>query len=143
MSFAQPQPKVLTYGCLEYPSSMPLPERLVLIERDIDQLLGAHQPAALAIETLLFNKNITTAMQVSEARGVIVLAAARRKLKIQNCSPLQVKMAVTGYGRADKAQVKQMIKLQLRLQEMHKLDDAVDALAIAVTGYHLIKNNIT
>lgn len=119
---------------------MPLNERLVELEKDLAELLDTHQPALLAVETLIFNKNITTAMQVSEARGVIVLSGAKRGITIQHCTPLQVKMAITGYGRADKSQVKQMIKLQFGLQEIHKLDDAVDALAIAVTGYHIYQN---
>jgi crossover junction endodeoxyribonuclease RuvC len=117
---------------------MPLPERFVLLDLDMTSLLDKYKPDALSIETLIFNKNITTALQVSEARGVIILSAAKRKIAIQNCSPLQVKMAITGYGRADKAQVKQMIKLQFGLKEMHKLDDAIDALAIGITGYHLL-----
>lgn len=116
---------------------MPLPERLVQIERDIDQLLVHHKPELMSVETLIFNKNITSAMQVSEARGVIVCTAAKRNIPIHHCSPLQVKMAITGYGRADKQQVKQMVKLQCGLQEMHKIDDAVDALAIGITGFHL------
>ncbi len=133
---------VLTYGCFEYASRLSIPERLVLIEKDINQLLDNYKPELMAIETLIFNQNITTAMQVSEARGVISLVGAKRGIKIQDCTPLQVKMAVTGYGRADKAQVKQMIKLQLKLQDMHKLDDAIDALAIAITGYHLINTTV-
>ncbi len=121
---------------------MPLPERLVCLERDMAELLDVHNPTGLAVETLIFNKNITTAMQVSEARGVIVLSGAKRGIAIQNCTPLQVKMAVTGYGRADKSQVKQMIKLQCGLQDIHKIDDAVDAIAIGITGYHLMQTEL-
>jgi crossover junction endodeoxyribonuclease RuvC len=140
LTYAAHQPSIITYGCFEYSSKMPLPERLVCLEKDMAELLDTYKPTALAVETLIFNKNITTAMQVSEARGVIILAGAKRGLVIQNCSPLQVKMAVTGYGRAEKSQVKQMIKLQLKLGDMHKLDDAIDALAIGITGYHLMRN---
>jgi crossover junction endodeoxyribonuclease RuvC len=122
---------------------MPIPERLVEIEQELGQLLDDHKPQLVAVETLIFNRNITTAMQVAEARGVIVLSAAKRGILIQDCSPLQVKMSVCGYGRADKSQVKQMIKLQLGLQDMHKIDDAVDALAIGITGFHLMNTRVT
>jgi crossover junction endodeoxyribonuclease RuvC len=142
VTFTNSKPTIITYGVFAYPSKMPIPERLVLIERDVMDLLATHSPDAMAVETLIFNTNITTAMSVSEARGVITLCGAKQKLPIQNCTPLQVKMAVTGYGRADKAQVKQMIQLQFGLKEMHKLDDAVDALAIAITGYHLLTTKI-
>lgn len=137
MEFVGSKPTIITYGCLEYPKTMELPERLVNIEANISELIAKYKPQLMAVETLLFNKNITTAMQVAEARGVITLCAAKQKIPIQNCSPLQVKMAVTGYGRADKKQVLEMVKRQLNLREAHKLDDAIDALAIAITGFHL------
>lgn len=136
------KPVVVTYGCFEYASTLALPARLVLIEQDITRILTEYKPSLLAIETLLFNKNITTAMAVSEARGVIQLCGAKHHVPIQDCGPSQIKMAVTGYGRADKAQIKQMVQLQLRLKEMHKLDDAVDALAIALTGYQMAQSRI-
>ncbi len=116
---------------------MPLPDRYVRLERDIEQLHEQYQPTLMAVETLIFNRNVTTAMQVSEARGVIVLTGARRGLPIQPCTPMQVKLAVTGYGRADKSQVEHMITLQLGIQGVKALDDALDALAIAITGYQL------
>src|SRR5688572_24930455 len=106
MQFQAQTPTIVTYGCFEYASRMPLAERLVHLEHDMAELLDRHTPQALAVETLIFNRNITTAMQVSEARGVIVLAGAKRGIPIQDCSPLQVKMAITGYGRADKHQIK-------------------------------------
>lgn len=117
-------------------------ERLVQLEQDMDQLLQDYLPDVVAVETLIFNKNITTAMQVSEARGVIVLTAARQKIPVLPCTPLQVKMAITGYGRAEKNQVKQMLQLQLGLQKLDKIDDAVDALAIAITGHQLFRSII-
>ncbi|HEY1074814.1 MAG TPA: crossover junction endodeoxyribonuclease RuvC [Patescibacteria group bacterium] len=140
--FTNHQPTILTYGCFEYPSKMPLPERYVELERDLSTILDEHKPSVLAIETLFFNRNVTTAMQVSEARGVITLCGAKRGISIQPCTPMQVKVAVTGYGKAEKKQVQQMIKLQLGLKELHKLDDAVDALAIAIAGYHLYTSRI-
>jgi crossover junction endodeoxyribonuclease RuvC len=138
LDFTNPQkPVVVSYGCFEYPSSLPIPERLVLIEEDITRILKEYKPHMMAIETLLFNRNITTAMSVAEARGVIELCGAKHKVSMFDCSPSQIKMAVTGYGRADKAQIKQMVQLQLKLEKMHKLDDAVDALAIALTGHQI------
>lgn len=121
---------------------MPLPERYVELEQDLSTILDTYKPSVLAIETLFFNRNVTTAMQVSEARGVITLCGAKRGIAIQSCTPLQVKVAVTGYGKAEKKQVQQMIKLQLGLKDLHKRDDAVDALAIAITGYHLYTSKI-
>ncbi len=143
LDFSVPQkPTVITYGCFEYASSLSLPERLVLIEHDITEVLNKFKPSLMAIETLLFNRNITTAMAVAEARGVIQLCGAKQGIKIQDCGPSQIKMAVTGYGRADKAQIKQMVQMQLRLEKMHKLDDAIDALAIAMTGHQLSLSRI-
>jgi crossover junction endodeoxyribonuclease RuvC len=142
LNFEHNVPTIVTYGCFEYASQMPIPERLVLIERDITDLLTTHKPSLVAVETLIFNRNITTAMQVSEARGVIVLCVAKRHIPVKDCSPLQVKMAVTGYGRADKAQIKQMLMLQLKLRTAHKLDDALDAVAIGITGFHLQNSSV-
>lgn len=122
---------------------MTMPERLVALEQDLGRFLDDQSPALLAVETLLFNQNVSTAMHVAEARGVIVLSGARRAIPIQDCAPSQVKMTVTGYGRADKAQVKQMIKLQLGLQTLPGLDDAIDAIGIAITGYHLHRSALT
>lgn len=143
MSMNHKQIHVVTYGVFEYQSKMPLPERLVLIEKDVTDLLTTHRPELMSIETLLFNRNVTTAMQVSEARGVILCAAAKQSIPIFNCTPLQVKMAVTGYGKADKHQVKQMVKLQCGLTSMHKLDDAVDAIAIGMAGFQLSGSRLT
>lgn len=91
----------------------------------------------MAVETLIFNKNITTAMSVSEARGVIQLCGAKRSVPVQDCTPMQVKMAVTGYGRADKTQIKQMIQLQFANEKLTGVDDAIDAIGIAITGFQL------
>ncbi len=139
MEFVGQKATLVEYGCFEYASKLALPTRLVLIERDMNALLSKYAAALLSVETLIFNTNITTAMAVSQARGVIVLTGARQNIPIQDCTPLQVKMSVTGYGRSDKSQVKHMVKLQLGLQELKGLDDAVDAIAIAITGYHLQK----
>ncbi len=116
---------------------MPLPERYVELEAGVTGLITRHRPNVVAVETLIFNRNITTAMQVSEARGVVILCGARHHLDIQPCTPLQVKMAVAGYGRADKIQIKFMVEKQLGVTKIGGFDDAIDAIAIAITGYHL------
>lgn len=131
------QPKLVAYDCLQYPAKMPIPQRLVEIEREITWLIDKFKPQLVAVESLFFNTNVTTAMQVAEARGVVVLAAAKRHLPVQDCTPLQVKLNIVGYGRATKAQVAEMTKLQIGGQRLTKLDDAVDAVAVAITGYHL------
>lgn len=116
---------------------MPIPARLVEIEKELEWLLNEYKPELTAIESLFFNTNVTTAMAVAEARGVAVLVSARRGLPVCDCTPLQVKMTVAGYGRATKEQVAHMTKLQIGGQKLTKLDDAIDAVAVAITGYYL------
>lgn len=132
--------KLIDHGCLDYPAKSEVSSRLLNLEGDVTRLLGEHKPDLIAIETLFFNKNVTTAMHVAEARGVILLTAAKQKISTIDCSPLQVKMAITGYGRADKSQIKTMIQMQFKAADLHKLDDAVDAIAVAVTGQVLHQN---
>lgn len=97
------------------------------------EIIKQHQPDQLAIEQLFFARNVTTAIQVGQARGVILLAAAKAQLPYYEYTPLQVKQTVTGYGRAEKPQVQAMIKLLLKLKATPKPDDLADALAIALT----------
>lgn len=141
--FTASRPAVLTHGVFEYPKTMALSDRLVLIERDVTALLDKYSPAAMAVETIIFNRNVTTAMAVSESRGVVVLCGAKRGLPIQPCSPLQVKLAITGYGRAEKKALRPIIQKKLKLSPPPKLDDAIDALAIALTGYGLLQKRST
>jgi crossover junction endodeoxyribonuclease RuvC len=125
--------KVIDYGCLETPKEHSLEQRIETLYDTITKIISAHKPEALAIESLFFNKNVTTALAVGQARGVVLLAAAQNKMPVTSYTPQQVKIGVTGYGKADKAQVGQMIKLVLKLQSIPKPDDTADALAIAVT----------
>lgn len=123
--------RCLTYGCLTTPAHAPLDERLFTIYTDLLRLFSDIRPDSVAVEKIFFYKNKTTAMQVAHARGVILVAARAQAIPIQELTPLQVKQAITGYGRAEKQQVQYMIKTILHLNTIPKPDDAADALAIA------------
>jgi crossover junction endodeoxyribonuclease RuvC len=110
---------------------MPHAERLSYLNTALGELVDLHQPVLVGVERLFFQKNVTTAMSVSEARGVTLLALHDRGVTISEHTPMQVKMAVTGYGGADKRQVQEMVKRLFSLKEIPKPDDAADALAIA------------
>lgn len=122
----------VSYGCLETSKGMPAGERLLTLEKGLLELIEKYKPETLAVETLFFSKNTKTAMAVSEARGIVLLVAARQKLPVYEYSPLQIKMVIAGYGRADKQQVQRMIAETLNLSAVPKSDDAADALAVAV-----------
>ncbi|MCS7197336.1 MAG: crossover junction endodeoxyribonuclease RuvC [Candidatus Bipolaricaulota bacterium] len=124
-------PRVLEAGVIRTPADTPLPQRLHTLYEDTRRLLREYKPDALAIEELFFAQNRTTAMAVAQARGVILLAA--RKLPVtKSYTPLQIKLRITGYGRAKKPQIQKMMKQLLRLKEIPKPDDAADALAVAL-----------
>lgn len=125
--------EVRDYGCIETPKEHSLELRIKALYDTVSKIIAAHQPEALAIESLFFNKNVTTAIAVGQARGVVLLAAAQNNMTVTSYTPQQVKIGITGYGKADKQQVGQMIKLVLKLQAIPKPDDTADALAIAVT----------
>lgn len=125
--------EVISFGCFETEPNSPVPQRLALIYTHIQHLIDEYQPESLGIEELFFNTNVTTAFTVGQARGVILLAAEQAKLPIGIYTPLQVKMAVSGYGRAEKKQVGDMVKLLLKLKTVPKPDDTADALAVAIT----------
>jgi crossover junction endodeoxyribonuclease RuvC len=110
--------------------------RLAVIYEKITALIDANRPDIVAVEQLFFNRNVTTALAVGQARGVILLSAAHLKVKIAEYTPLQVKQSVTGYGRADKEQMMFMVQRLLGLKEKPRPDDAADALAIAVCALH-------
>lgn len=123
---------VLDYGCVFTKAHTPMPERLMKLADGVQALCQKFQPDAIAMEELFFNKNVTTAIAVAQARGVILQQAARYSSELYEYTPLQVKQAVVGYGRADKHQVQEMMRLQLHLAEIPQPDDAADALAIAI-----------
>lgn len=124
---------VESFGCIETPKDMAMEKRLQALYEAIIKICKEYKPDALAIEELFFNKNVTTALIVGQARGVVLLAASQHGLPIGVYTPLQVKIAVTGYGRGDKAQVGHMVKSILKLPSIPKPDDTADALAIALT----------
>ncbi len=125
---------VVDHGCIETNPKLPLAERLLAIQKQLDKLIKKHQPEKIGIEELFFAKNAKTALKVAAARGVILVTAVKSKAQIIELTPNQVKLAITGYGAADKRQVQEMVKLMLKLAEIPKPDDAADALAIALTA---------
>ncbi len=127
---------VVSYGAVTTPAKDPFSDRLNSIYEDIKFLAEKYKPEALSIEKLYFNTNTTTAIDVAQARGVIVLASKRGGLQINEYTPLQVKQSVTGYGRAEKHQVMEMVKSLLGLKAVPKPDDTADALALAICHAH-------
>ena len=125
--------KVQSYGCVETKAGLPVERRLQIIHEELEKIILADKPDVLAIEDLFFNTNAKTALVVGQARGVVLLAAAENNLPVAVYTPLQVKIAVTGYGRAEKRQVGEMVKVTLKLKSIPKPDDTADALAIALT----------
>lgn len=128
--------RTVDYGSLTTPAGMATEERLVRIDEGLAELIGRYSPDELAIEELFFNTNVTTGIRVAEARGVILCRCRRAGLAINEYTPLQVKQAVVGYGRADKKQVITMVTMMLGLEKPPKPDDTADALAIAICHAH-------
>ncbi len=133
--------RVIDYGVITTPSSMELPERLKVVYEDMSQLIQKYQPDVVAVEELFFNTNVKTAITVGHGRGVAILAGATAGLRVFEYTPLQVKQSVVGYGRAQKAQVQQMVKAILCLEKIPKPDDAADALAVAICHAHSARLN--
>ena len=133
------KPEPVCYGCIESNKDQPASARLLHIYSEVAALLKKHPPSHLAIEKLFFSKNITSAMSVSEARGVILLLAEQLQIPVTEYTPNQVKQAITGSGRADKRQMQEMIKRLLGLGEIPKPDDAADALSIALCHIHILR----
>lgn len=127
---------VVGYGAITTKAKTPFEDRLEVIYNDMLEVIDMYKPDHLAIEKLYFNTNSTTAIDVAHARGVIVLAAKQKGVPIFEYTPLQVKQAVTGYGRAEKHQVMEMVKSLLSLKSVPKPDDTADALAIAICDGH-------
>ncbi len=125
---------LLACGCVMTSKNDTLADRLLEIKTDLAQLIKKWQPQRLAIESLFFAANAKTAMVVGQARGVVLVTAAENDLEILEMTPLQVKIAATGYGKADKKQVQAMIQKILKLKKIPKPDDAADAVAIAWAG---------
>ncbi len=128
--------KAVSFGAVTTPKDMPTEKRLEVIYEDLGTIIKKYKPDAVAIEELFFNNNQKTAIKVAEARGVILLACRHARLPVFEYTPLQVKSALVGYGRAEKKQVISMVKMFLNLGDELKLDDTADALAIAICHGH-------
>ena len=124
--------KLVTAGVIRTPPHTPLPDRLVEIYDGLTEVIAETSPTVMAIEKLFFNQNVTTAMSVSHARGVAMLTGQQAGLRIEEYTPLQIKQTMTGYGRADKKQMQEMVRMHLGLTEVPKPDDCADALAAAI-----------
>ncbi len=125
-------PTTAHYGAITTPPKTPAPARLLLLHQGVSELLAHHQPDAAAVEELFFSRNVTTALAVGQARGVVLLALAQAGVPVFEYKPLVVKQAVAGYGGADKRQMQEMVRLTLKLDQIPRPDDAADALAIAL-----------
>ncbi len=126
-------PKLVDAGVIRTKVHQPEPERLLTIFDSLQEIVQATKPAAVSVEKLFFARNVTTAMSVAQARGVVLLVAQQHNLPIFEYTPMQIKQSLTGYGKADKKQVQEMVRLILKLKEIPKPDDAADALAAALT----------
>ncbi|MEO7117473.1 MAG: crossover junction endodeoxyribonuclease RuvC [Candidatus Limnocylindrales bacterium] len=128
--------RAIDYGCFETSTVDSAAERLRQIHEAITDLIATHTPSQVGVERLFFNRNVQTAFAVGQARGVVMLAAAQAGLPVFEYGPHEVKMAVTGYGRAQKDQVQRMVQTVLGLKELPHPDDAADALAVAICVAH-------
>jgi crossover junction endodeoxyribonuclease RuvC len=133
--------RALEYGSITTEANTPLPKRLNKIEKDLREVISRYNIDASSIEDLYFNTNTKTAIKVAEARGVILNTLESCGLPIFEYTPLQAKLAIVGYGRAEKVQVKAMVKSFLNLEKMPRLDDTTDALAIAICHTHCHRFN--
>jgi crossover junction endodeoxyribonuclease RuvC len=126
----------IQYGSIQTKATLDTGTRLKQIYDATKQIIEEYKPNEMALEKLFFNRNVTTAMTVGQARGVLMLAGVEAGLPISEYTPLQVKQATVGYGKAEKMQIQEMVKVLLRLKEVPKPDDVADALAIAITHAH-------
>lgn len=132
IDFTNGKTKLVTAGVIRTPAHTPLPERLEEIYSGLTEIISETKPRVMAIEKLFFNQNVTTAISVAQARGVAMLTGQQASLTIEEYTPLQIKQTITGYGKADKKQVQEMVRIQLGLSEVPKPDDCADALAAAI-----------
>ncbi len=128
--------EAVTFGVIVTPPQTPAHQRLLMLYRDLQELLSLHNPDTCAVEKLFFQRNVSTAIAVGQARGVVMLAIAEAGLEVEEYTPNEVKQAVAGYGSADKRQIQEMVRTLLLLPDIPKPDDAADALAIAITHLH-------
>lgn len=127
---------VIDYGVIQTAAGLPMPERLLELYRQLNEIILLHRPESGAVEKLFFQRNVRTAISVGQGRGVVLLALASQGITVGEYTPLEVKQAVAGYGMADKRQVQEMVRILLDLETIPKPDDAADALAIAICHIH-------
>lgn len=120
-------------GCVRTSAGKDYPERLIKIYQALKKIIKKHRPEKIAVEEIFFAKNVKTAMKISEVRGIILLLARQLGIPSYQYTPLQIKQALSGYGRAEKIQIQKMVKTILNLREIPKPDDVADALAVAIT----------
>lgn len=135
-----PKLELIDYGCVLTAAKMPLPDRLEILSKELEEIIRKYRPVQMAVEELFFAANSKTALSVGHARGVILLEGKKQGLDLFEYTPLEVKMAITGYGRAEKRQIQEMVKALLLLQDIPKPDDAADALAVAICHANTCKN---
>lgn len=126
----------VAYGVIKTSPQETMPQRLKQLYEAVTDLVRAHQPQAAAVESLLFGRNVTTAITVAQGRGVLLLALANANLPIREYQPNAIKQAIVGYGSAKKPQMQEMVRVLLDLNEIPRPDDAADALAVAITDIH-------
>jgi crossover junction endodeoxyribonuclease RuvC len=132
---------MVAYGTIQTPAGMPMPQRLAMLYKELTQLVALHRPDTGAVEKLFFQRNVSTAMTVGQARGVALLVLAQAGLSVGEYNPKDVKLAVAGYGGADKPQMQAMVRAILHLPEIPRPDDAADALAVAICHMHSARLN--
>lgn len=133
---------LIKYGCIYTDKNLAMEDRLLQIFDELEEIIKIYSPEFMAVEELFFFKNNKTVISVGQARGVIILAGKKQNLQIESYTPLQVKMGITGYGKADKKQVQLMVQKILKLDEIPKPDDAADAIAVAITHINSLTNSL-
>ena len=139
ISYDNVRPRMLDYGVLSTKPDQRLPQRLLYLFEGIGDLISRYEPDDVALEELFFNTNVSTAINVGQARGVALTASVLHTQNIYEYTPPQIKQAVAGYGRADKLQVQHMVKMLLGMDRLPKPDDAADALAVAICHAHSLR----
>jgi crossover junction endodeoxyribonuclease RuvC len=128
--------ELVEYGVFQTQASEPMAARLLVLHRQVSALISRSAAATVAVEELFFSRNVTTALSVGQARGVVLLAAAQAGLPVYEYKPAEVKQALVGYGRADKQQMQEMVRIMLGLNDLPRPDDAADAIAVAICHLH-------
>ena len=134
--------QLLNYGAITTPAGLPLARRLVQIEQDMEALIAQLKPDAIAVEELFFSNNITTGIAVAHVRGIILCTAEKSGVPLYEYTPMQVKQAITGYGKAVKKQIQEMTRIMLHLESVPKPDDTADALGMAIAHCHCSRSRL-